>query len=186
MTDAATSDPKTVNLADILAGRSFPTETVEIYMDEATAYEISKVNAEIEVAKGDTDDLEARREELIKKGAPSRLTIHLRGIPRHDRENIIRTVMDLYPQKRDFLGRPEPDIDADNAFTNLIWTAMIEKIEAEAGVVEPVGEDDVRLLRDNAPDQALTLISSAIDALTEGAKSGFEALAQEHDFLSRR
>lgn len=188
MSDEITPDPKTVNLADVLAGRSFPTETVDIYMDEATAYEISKVNAQIGLAKDEktVSELEETLRSLVEKGAPSRLTLHIRGISRHDRENIVKTVMDLHPVKKDFLGRPETDLDADNTFTNLMWAAMIEKIEAEAGVVENVSEGDIKILRDNAPDQALALISKAIDALTEGAKSGFETLAQDHDFLSRR
>lgn len=182
-------DAKSVSIADVLSGRSYPTETVEVYMDEGVAYEISKVNAEIAIAtkkSEDTADLEKRLEDLVKKGSESRLTFHLRGISRHDRQNIVKAVMEEHPQKTDFLGRPEPDLDADEMYTNLTWAALTEKIEVSAGVVEPVGTDDINLLRANLPDGALETIAKAVSALTEGAKSGFETLAQEHGFLSQR
>lgn len=182
-------DAKKLNIADVLSGRSYPTETAEVYMDEAVAYEISKVNAEIAIAtkKGDdVTDLEARLSGLVEKGAGTRLVFHLRGVSRHDRQNIIKAVMEEHPQKTDFLGRPEPDLDADEMYTNLTWAALTEKIEAPGGVVDPVGEDDIKLLRDNLPDGALDVIAKAVSALTEGAKSGFETLAQEHSFLSQR
>ncbi len=182
-------DAKNVSIADILSGIAYPTETVDVYMDESTAYEISKVNAELSVKtrKGlDTSEEESKLDDLVKKGASSLRTIHLQGVSRHDRQNIIRTVMEDHPQKTDFMGRVQPDMEADERYTNLLWAAMIQKIESPAGELSPVSEADVKTLRGAAPEPALELINKAVAALTEGAKSGFETLAQEHNFLSQR
>lgn len=71
------------NVIDTIQGRSYPTETVKVYLDEASVYELDKLNQKMSVEK-DTKKysaLEKQADELVKQIEESALTFHLQGIP---------------------------------------------------------------------------------------------------------
>lgn len=190
MTDS-TPNPKTLDLAALLAGNEHPTETVEVYMSEAIGYAVYKARKEVERATilQDKDALEAAENELselIEAGKKVRLTVHIQGINKGLRKSIIRKSLDKFPAEYDFLGRLTPNQDRDTYHANLMWAAMVTKLVgpdgSEGGAPTP---EEAETFRDQAPDAATDAIERAIETLTEGAKSGFETLAQEHGFLSR-
>jgi len=189
MTDEIT--PKTLDLASALAGRTFATDKVDVYLDEETAYEVARLNSEIKRAtvldaKDDLEQFENDLKALTAKGAESRLTFHVTTVPRHVRKAILDSVLKEYPNTTDFLGRAVTDPEADEIFANRSWATHIRKIVGADGSerVQP-DEGDIKIFRDNAPDVAIEAVEKAIQELSEGAKAGVETLIQEHDFLSQ-
>lgn len=180
----------TFDVAEMFLGSLYPTEEVSFYTDAAVAYEFHRLSEEAIQAIRDKDEsaateIETRRDELIRKAADKRYVIHLRGQSRDNRRAIINQVRAKYPADQDFLGREKANPEADEMYANLTWALHIEKIVRPDGAVL-VGPDAevIKVIRGNAPDSELAKVEQAIMDLSEGVKSGFEALAQEHDFLS--
>lgn len=184
-------DFKTFDIADMFAGVSYPTEVVPFYTDQGVAYEFNKLaNEAIDAVRNKDEDaakaIEKRREELIKKAESKRYEIHLRGRSRADREAVLDTVRAEFPPEVDpIFGREKPNVEADKVYINRMWALHIERIVFPGvGMLAAPSEGDIKTLRGQAPDSELTKVEKAIQELSEGAKSGFESLAQEHDFLS--
>lgn len=189
MTDT-TPNAKTFDVADMFTGKAYPKDSVVVYMDEGAAYELYKLREEALQALQEGDEkagkaIEKRLKELVKRGAESKYTFHLTGVSRDDRKAVIDLVRSEFPAEADFLGREKPNAEADEKYANLYWALHIEKIERPDGalIVAP-DEATIKVIRGNAPDPAINAIESKIRELSEGVKGGFEALVQEHDFLS--
>jgi hypothetical protein len=79
--DAATAKG-TFSVLDVAKGRGYPQDTVDIYMDHASAYEAHKI--ELLIAETTDDDvvqmLDDQRRALKDDVIKSRLTFHMRGI----------------------------------------------------------------------------------------------------------
>lgn len=188
MTEAL--DFKTFDVADMFAGISYPTEIVPFYTDQGIAYEFHKLAQEaVEVVRSGDEkqgrELDERREELIKKAEAGRYEIHLRGTSRDARDEVLKGVRAKFPVERDFLGRETPNAEADTVYVNRYWALHIEKIvRPDGAVIVAPDEAAISVIRGNAPDSEIDKVEAAIQELSGGAKSGFESLAQEHDFLS--
>lgn len=188
MTDAPSAS--TFDIADMFAGVSYPSEVVPFYTDQAIAYEFHKLAGEALEAVRDKDEeaaraIEERREDLIRKAESNRYEIHLRGQSRDNRDAILKSVRAKFPVERDFLGREAPNAEADELYINKFWALHIEKIVAPNGAINTAPDEAaIRVLRGNSPDSEIDKVEKAIQELSSGAKSGFESLAQEHDFLS--
>lgn len=188
MTEAL--DFKTFDIADMFTGVSYPTEVVPFYTNSQVAYEFNKLSREAADAVARKDekaakDIQDRQETLVKKAESNRYEIHLRGQSRDNRQAVLNAVRAEFPAEKDFLGRETIDPEADEVYINRIWALHIEKIVApDGGARVAPDEADIKVLRGNSPDSELAKVEKAIQELTEGAKSGFESLAQEHDFLS--
>jgi hypothetical protein len=190
MTDA-TPNPKTLDLGALLAGVELPTDTVDVYMNAAVAYAISKNRAAHKKAELLGEDgveaLEKEFDELVEAGEASRIVVHLKAVPKGVRKALIQKALDKFPAETNFMGHLVPNSERDDYHANLRWAAHIEKIvaphanaEAHAPTIE-----QVESFREQAPDASVDAIENGIVALEEGAKSGFDTLAQEHGFLSQ-
>lgn len=188
MTDALNA--QTFDIADMFAGVSYPTEVVPFYTDQAIAYEFHKLAQESLDAVREKDEAKGqaiveRRDDLIRKAESNRYEIHLRGQSRDNRDAILKSVRAKFPVERDFLGREAPNPEADELYINKFWALHIERIVAPNGaIVAAPDEVAIKVLRGNSPDSEIDKVERAIQELSSGAKSGFESLAQEHDFLS--
>lgn len=188
MTEAP--DFKTFDIADMFTGVAYPTEVVPFYTNSQIAYEFNKLSKEAADAVVRKDekagaDIVARQEALVKKAEANRYEIHLRGQSRENRQAVLDAVRGEFPPEKDFLGRESIAPEADEVYVNRIWALHIEKIVAPDGSARVAPDEaDIKVLRGNSPDSELAKVEKAIQELTEGAKSGFESLAQEHDFLS--
>lgn len=189
MTDAPVAT--TFDIGELFAGKAYPKDSVDVYLDEEVAYELSQTTREIAKAlnANNTDELkvlEARSAELVKRGAASKVTIHLTGVSRGDRKHVLDEILEQFPQQYDFLGRALPNPEADDAHANARWALHIERIERPDGsnLVAPKPEE-IALFRAKAPDSAIEDIELKIRGFSEGAKNGFETLAQEQGFLSQ-
>lgn len=182
---------QTFDIADMFSGIAYPTEVVPFYTNSEIAYEFNKLSREAAdaIARKDGDDtmksIVERQEALVKKAESNRYEIHLRGQSRDNRQAVLNAVRAEFPAEKDFLGRETIDPEADEVYINRIWALHIEKIVAPNGSLRVApDESEIKILRGNSPDSELAKVEKAIQELTEGAKSGFESLAQEHDFLS--
>lgn len=188
MTEAL--DFKTFDVADMFAGISYPEDSVPFYTDQAIAYEFHKLSQDALEAVHAKDEkrakeIEERREVLIKKAESNRYTFHLRGQSRDSRDAVLKSVQEKFPVERDFLGREIPNGEADELYINSYWALHITKIEKPDGsVLVAPDAAAIKIIRGNSPDSEIDKVEAAIRELTGGAKSGFESLAQEHDFLS--
>jgi hypothetical protein len=74
--------PGTFNLGDFVKGRGYPQDSVEIYVDVESAYELSKLNEKlINVTETEeSEKLEAEAKVLSDKILASKLTFKMRGI----------------------------------------------------------------------------------------------------------
>lgn len=183
-------DFKTFDVADMFAGVSYPEDVVPFYTDQAIAYEFNKLAQESVVAIQTRDEkkaqeIEGRREELIKKAESNRYEIHLRGRSRDDRDAVLESVREKFPVERDFLGRETPNAEADALYVNSYWALHITRIvRPDGAVIVAPDAAAIKVIRGNSPDSEIDKVEAAIQDLMGGAKSGFESLAQEHDFLS--
>lgn len=188
MTDAP--DFKTFDVADMFAGVSYPESVVPFYTDQAIGYEFHKLAEEALEAIRSKDEkkakeVEKRREDLIKKAESNRYEIHLRGQSRDSRDAVLASVREKFPVERDFLGRETVDPEADALYVNKFWALHITKIvRSDGAVIVAPDEGTIKVIRGNSADSEIDKVEAAIQELTGGAKSGFESLAQEHDFLS--
>lgn len=179
----------TFDIADMFAGITYPQDEVVVYTNPGVAYDLHKLSQEAirVVQEGDekrASELDEEQKALVRKGETSRYVIHLRGQSRDNRRALIDQVREEFPVEVDFLGREKANAGADELFANLTWALHIEKIVAPNGAVKAVPEvSDVKILRGQLPDSEVAKVEKGIQNLTEGAKSGFETLAQEHDFL---
>lgn len=183
--------PKTLDLAAALSGRTFATDTVDVYLDEEAAYEVAHLNDEIKRAtilenQEDLLKFEAELKDLTVRASASRLTFHVSTVPRHVRKAVLESVLKDYPNTQDAFGREVTSQEADDVFANRSWATYIRKIVGADGSerIQP-DEEDIKIFRDNAPDTAVAAVEEGIRELSEGSKSGVETLLQEHSFLSR-
>lgn len=190
MTDV-TPNPKTLDLGAVLAGVAYPKDVVSVYLREDVAYELNKVNEAINRAQllGEKETLEAlekERDKLIEIGQASRLEFHLTGVSRKVRQAVVDKVDAEFPPEFNLLGQRMPNSKADDMHANHMWSVHVEKIVAPDGSesIAPSPEN-IAQFREAAPDLAIRAVEAGIKQFTDGAKSGFESLAQEHAFLSQ-
>lgn len=188
MTDAA-PNPKTFDLGEFLAGRSYPEKTVNIYLDEAAGLAINETNKELDTLSrlGKVDEyneLEKKLASLIESLDERKMQVTVRGVPRKLVKDIITKIEAEYPSKRDAFGRDEQNSEADEALSCLLWSAHIVQIVAPDGSTVTPSEADIVALRDLAPQADLRAIQKGIDEVNS-ASDGFEVAARSVDFLSK-
>lgn len=191
-----TTDPNAPNvalfdIAEALTGRGYPEVEVHFFIDEASAISLGRAEKQLTqlALLGKTEEhdaLEKTVEDLKASLRSQRYTYHLRGIPNKIRQDALAKAFEKYPRKRNALGIEEEDDERDNYYTTLLWQAMTVKIVAPTGAVQvnpPL--ETIQQIRDFAPVAALDQISQGIQELSNGVRSGFEAAAQDTDFLSK-
>ena len=201
--------PGTFNIVQVLQERGYPRSTVDIYMDEASMYEVSTIVDELEDldksldGKGQTEKQKALREQLLSKRndayeklLKSRYVVHLVGISEGKREEFYRQAVKKYPIEHEpqsgissllgaASGKAEKDSpERDALFTDYLWQGNIEKI------VSPDGDEQsefaystIRAMRDSFPLNAIVKINEAIEKI-RSATAIFTVETGE-DFLAK-
>lgn len=82
--------PGNFNLGEFVKGRGYPQDTVEVYVDVESAYELSKLNDTLVQTTDEAElvALEAKAKELSDKILESKLTFKMRGIDQKQVERI--------------------------------------------------------------------------------------------------
>jgi hypothetical protein len=113
------------NLAEVVKGRGFPEDVIDIYLDIESAYELSKLNNEL-VTITDLDEaapLEEKAKVLADKIIKSKLTFHLRGVSQAVVENI------------EALSKADKPDDSDDYildyFSRLIAATIVKVVDAD-------------------------------------------------------
>lgn len=176
---------ETFDLAEAIAGRTYPEDTFPVYFDAAGAYRFMKMNRELDRIRADDPAFEAKERELVELGRQlksQRYSVTVRGTPPYVRDNIHESIRVANPALRPgekFVGTVYRD------FMVKMWAAQIVKFENPEGkIVAPLTEEGARTLWDNSPDYTRAQIINAIETLAEGEAAGFETILADPDFLS--
>ena len=125
-------DPRTFDLFAVDESVTYPTDTVTIYRDRASLYELHKLEARINKSLGlNVEKLEEAATALRAKVEASSLTIEFKGLP----TEVITEIRDSIPATK----VPEPDIAnlaSDDAQAMLqLWQSEVsdaEELRADA------------------------------------------------------
>lgn len=178
------NDPKTFDLIAALQGRSYPKETVTIFLDEALMYEYAKAT---KAADQDPQNKEkaAAVEALSESFKSLALKVTVRGIPSHVHKSIRDTVLAKHPIQYDHFNQPKANPEFSELYDQLLWENQVVQIEAPDGSTLTPTPEDIRAMRREAPETAVNAIVEAINLLSEGAQSGYEQIVQDPSFLSQ-
>ena len=179
-----TPDPKTFTLKDALAGISFPEETVTVFLDAGLMYEYAQAKRDMDYDPANNEK-QAKVEELETLFKDIALTVRVKDMPSKIRKDVVKKVRVEYPPTTNMLGMAIDTPEGQEELQVQLWSMYVISITAPDGTVISPDADDIRTLRDNAPDIALNAIKSAIDGLTDITKSGYEQIVKEPGFLSQ-
>lgn len=183
-------DAKTFNLADVLSGQDYPEKVVDVYFNEALAYEVNLVNNQLNnIGISDSDEykkLQKKFDDIVDSLKQYRYEFHLKAIPARIKRDLINEIDSKYPRKFNSIGIPEADSKRDEYFSAIMMEAYITKIVSPDGaeIVKPSLETIIDF-RDNCPTHALVTIEGAITEFESFISSGFELAAKSADFLSK-
>lgn len=95
--------PGSFNLGEFVKGRGYPQDTVEVYVDVESAYELSKLNDTLVQTTDEAElaTLEAKAKELSDKIMASKLTFKMRGVDQKQVERIEETSRKKFPNEED-------------------------------------------------------------------------------------
>lgn len=181
--------PKTFNIINVLAERSYPKASVSVSLDEGTAYEAAMLKEKLDetVSKIGTknpsaeqrqkiEDMTTQLEQLTAKMMSSSYTFRIVGISEGKREDLAREAKKKYPieyqaasQLSSLMGgtnepTEKPSPERDNLFTDLLWKEHIESIEDPDGNIQTnLTYNDVKTLRSSLPLSSLAKINAAIE-----------------------
>jgi hypothetical protein len=153
----------TFNFADALRGRTYATEEVDVYLDEATAYPLLDVDGRLafidkKVSTIDPEKLgeqfavdllakqaevQAERVAITEALKGSRFVFTIKGVDGGTVEDLRKAATDMYPiEYGEYYNNPItgerlrdelPNPERDKYFTNTLWQAHILKIVAPDG-----------------------------------------------------
>jgi hypothetical protein len=153
--------PGNFNLGEFVKGRGYPQDTVEIYVDVESAYELSKLNDTLVQTTDDAEltKLEAKAKELSDKIMESKLTFKMRGVDQKQVEAIEESSRKKYQ-------------DDDNAWVidymcELVASNIVSVTDAKGSVDERVFTGkDVEDLRGYLSSEAWEKLMSTMQKLT--------------------
>lgn len=192
-------DSKTIDLAAVFTGQTYPEETFQVYLDHNAGYQVYKASqalrdAETAVRIDDSDAnkksakrAEKAKDKAIKDVADKAFTVTVRAVPRAFTQDVHEQVTAKHPPKENILNpsQPTPDPKAEEAYTNELWALhIINFVDFEGNRVKFDTAEDARFFRRNAPDVAINTITDKIGELYAGERAGFETTIKEVDFLS--
>ncbi len=202
--------PGKFKILDVLQDRGYPTEQVEVFLDEAVAYAASDLDDAIkeldrqldrEAGNNDAvDDLMKRRDEvldrkekLVEEMGGARYVFHLMGISEGKRQDLYDRAVGQFPieYERDrnaFTGESDKkEIDnqeRDRFFTTLLWEAHVTKIVAPDGSVqEGINFDEALELRRVLPLAATGAITEGIEKMRTA--TALFMMSVNEDFLAK-
>ncbi len=178
-------DPTRFDLVAALKGRTYPEDTVTIFLDEAKMYEYAKASRD-----ADHDPMNEEKQELAKKifndFKEIAITVTLKSAPRHVVKAVEEEIEEKYPSKFSAFGILEPNAAREEEFNLRLWSIYIQRMELSDGTFSVPSPEEIATFRDAAPQVALEVVAKAIDDLFEVTKSGYEQIVKDPDFLSQR
>jgi hypothetical protein len=202
--------PGKFNIVDVVKGRSYPTDQIDVFIDEGVAFRAAELNEAItkisetmdkkNLDKKDLDEFLAKREEilnqkdkLIEEMGGTRYVFHLTGISEGKRQDIYDKAVEKFPveyekNRNAFTGETEKveleNPERDRYFTSMLWQASITKI------VSPDGEEQEGITLEDAIELRRSLPLASNSAITEAiekmrAATAVFMMAVNEDFLAK-
>jgi hypothetical protein len=185
--------PGKFNILDVLKSRSYPEAEVNVYVDEATAYEASKVSEQLNSLDKTDKKLEEKFNALIKKIEDSKYVFTISGISEGKREELYKIAAEKYPieykeDKNVLTGETKREEisneDRDSLLTNLIWAECVTKIVAPDGSVQDsLTVEDAKELREFLPIASNSIINDTIQKMR--AATAVFLYKVDEDFLAK-
>lgn len=177
-------DHSTFDLAKALSGIDYPRDTFPVWLDAASAYNLTKANRELDLLdKDDSDEYKVaagKAQALLEKVKASEWKVTVQGVPNH----LLEANTKLLTEKFDL--QPGSLITGDAYLYRQAqrWATYIVNVETADGKTFRPSIEQAEQLWGALPDYARDQIEDCIDRLSGGEKGGFEIAAQDVDFLS--
>lgn len=185
----------TFSFLDRLAGREYPTEDVEIFLDEATGHKIQKLNEDLVNSQdaAQSELLEKQIASLSKKAHKSRYIVHLEGIPVEEYDAVVDDAQKQFPleykEGRNPLTmaperEPIPNEDRDVYFRTQLWSKFIRSVEdADGNIDSNITPEWIAVVLGKAPIIAQARIQQGVESLR--MVSSWMDEIQGEDFLAK-
>lgn len=201
--------PGRFNILDVIRERAYPTDEIEVFIDENIAFiaaeiedAIKRLGAEMdkESDKKELDILLKKQEELldeknklIEEMGGSRYVFHIQGISEGVRDDLWKKSVERYPIRHEsdrnpLTGKAErtevENPERDRYFTNLLWEAHIKKIvDPQGNEQDSVTFEEAFELRRNLPLASIGKITEAIEKMR--AATAVFMMTVDEDFLAK-
>lgn len=205
---AAAKQPGTFNIVNVLQERSYPSVTVDVYLDETVAFKASQLQEHIseleksasrkkagalEIANREIETEREKLKEVIESISDSKYTFTVTGISEGKREEMLNLAIAKFPVEYDETTNPitgevkrveKEDERRDRLFTDLLWREQITKITAPNGdIQENLSIEDIIAMRGALPIIAFGKINEAIEKVR--IASSVFLMSVDEDFLAK-
>lgn len=185
MTEVNLMAEGTWDLGDVVAERTQPTKTINVFLNEAASYTKAELTQSLASAKGDeVKAIESTIAEINKELEATKYQVIITAVPSRMREDIHSKALHKVPMRLDMLGRDDPlnaieRMDHENL---LIWTAQIVDVINPKGL-HKTNWDEVQMdsFIKALPSAVQTRIDESIQKLTKDAER-FTVESQGIDF----
>lgn len=162
---------------DVLQGREYPTESVEIFVNERAAYELAALEKKLALIKDgeDANEIQEKIDALREKAASSRFIVHLEGIPVDQYDAVVDLAAAEYPYEYTESRNPltfaieRTVIDSpmrEQFFRTHLWAKYITSVESPTGATDNnITPDWVGYFIAKAPVIAQLRVARAIEKL---------------------
>lgn len=177
-------DPKRFDLIAALEGRTYPEDSVYIFLDEAQMYAYAKARRDADLDPSN-EAKEAVADEIYKAFEDLAIEVSIRGVPRYKIVEIADQIEEEFPTKTNAFGQPVPNRTAEDQFNLRTWALYITKMALSDGSFSVPGPEEIEAFRRTAPSASLDAVGTAINEMSKLTQSGYEQIVQDPDFLSR-
>ena len=188
--------PGTFNIMNVIKDRAFPSQQVNIYLDEETAYNASDANEKlkrIDPADKEYAAAEKTLKALLAKLEESKYVFTIEGISESKREEISKLAAGKFPieyreEKNVYTGETKREEieneERNDLFTAMLWSAHIAKIVSPSGDVQQhLSAEECNELRGALPIASSALVNQAIEKIR--AASAIFMMTVDEDFLAK-
>ena len=188
--------PGTFNIMNVIKDRAFPSQQVNIYLDEEAAYNASDANEKlkrIDPADKEYAAAEKALKELLAKLEESKYVFTIEGISESKREEISKLAAGKFPieyreEKNVYTGETKREEienqERNDLFTAMLWSAHIVKIVSPSGDIQQhLSAEECNELRGALPIASSALVNQAIEKIR--AASAIFMMTVDEDFLAK-
>lgn len=189
------STPGTFSFIDRVVNRDYPTDTVEIYLNENAGLRILKLEQDRAVATdGEQANLiEKQIEAWREKAKDSRYIFHLEGISSEVYDSVVDAATENFPLEYNEFRNPltqalvrevKDNPDREVYFRTHLWAKFIRKVEdSEGNVDDNITAEWIAVFANNAPLMAQVKIQASVDLLR--MTTDWMDHIQDEDFLAK-
>lgn len=188
--------PGKFNIMDVVKDRAFPTQEINIYLDESVAYLAAEAKEKLSQTSSSDNEyaaIEAELDSLIKSMDENKYVFTISGISEGKRDELLKLASDKYPIKYNETKNPYTgevkrdeieDEERNGLFTSLLWSNHITSIVAPDGSVqENISPEDAMELRKALPLASNAAINRAIEKIRSA--SAIFMMSVDEDFLAK-